>query len=468
MGCYATLRFVAVLSACLILACPGCNKNSTNDPDEVATDQPAGDDSPGKIKKETTPAETAEPQVKTVSVILSTNVHAARLIISDAQNQKELHRVDLEGAQLELPVKLESDRTYKCIAEISGEIMQADLVAEKDQQRVELLFKPTAVREICRNAVCLIRLPSGGFGSGFLFGDRQTVVTAAHVLATSKTEDIKLVFNPGENSEEEITGAQIVYFDGKQDVALLHLPNPVNDERPFLWHADIDSVQFSASPDPKSSKTSTSDQTAKPGTDLIVIGNPTRGGGDYDPTYSRKAKAVVPRPDEFQINIEVKPGYSGGPVCVAENGKVLGLVSYKIVRSKNYEDLGKSFAKSSSIFAEARENWTSLNAERQKTQLERLAKRFSKQYGYRSASRASLDLYIDSSVFFIVCISASNEYVAHWNRGIANLNRELQSIPSLRSRQRKYKTESKALHKKSLKKYFQKRRSEYAKKNRLG
>ena len=355
-------------------------------------------------------SEKATDPLATIPVEIVTNVHGATMVVRDVSTNDEFARAQLLARQRSHEFHLDPNLEYECEARIGERVVEQAI--SRDERRVKLNFDPTQIREICRAAVCLIKLPEGGLGSGFLFGDRQTIVTAAHVLTTKTVKEIDIIFSPAEEAETAIRGAQLIYFDANQDVALLRLAKPVEDERPFLWRMEANPEELVAK---YVVKAGGDDKRVRQirlkfnQRDVIAIGNPGRGD-DYDPLYIRKAKIVSGRPDEFQIDIELKPGYSGGPICLSDTGQVAGLVSYKIVAGAQYEDVGRTFAKSVALADDALENWTRMSPQRQQTRVDRLMQRFARQYGYRCALNAAVNLYIDSAVYTRICVEVAVDY----------------------------------------------------------
>jgi S1-C subfamily serine protease len=379
---------------------------------------------PGEIR----PGDEAPPRGETVSIDVSTNVHGATLVVRDAASRKQVHEVSLKGGQRSHRFDLQAGHPYEYEARAATAVVRRAVRHHGDSSQLVLNFDPQTVREICRMAVCLIRLPEGGHGSGFLFGDRQTVVTAAHVLMTRRVEDVELIFNPAEAKQTRLTGARLIYFDAKEDVAVLRLAKPVAVERPFLWHLK-DSVSAESKFDARA--------------EFLVIGNPARGD-DYDPLYIRKAKIVSGRPDEFQLDIELHPGYSGGPVCLADTGQVAGLVSYKIIGGLQYQDVGKSFAKSADIADDAITNWTSMDANRQQDRVDRLAAQFTRQYGYRCAFIAGFCVFFDSAVYTDICVGVAADYEKYMAKELGQMNpgsRQASVRKKMREAHKKYITE---------------------------
>jgi len=168
------------------------------------------------------------------SVEVETNLRGSTVTVRDASGGGEVARQDLTGGETQCQFQLEAGREYEFEAKLGKFVTKR---RGKGLERVLLNFQPAEIRDVCRMATCLIKLPQGGFGSGFLFGNRQTIVTAAHVLAAKTVGELELVFEPAER-EEKYSGAQLIYFDAEQDVALLHLPSPVAEERPFLQRMD--------------------------------------------------------------------------------------------------------------------------------------------------------------------------------------------------------------------------------------
>ena len=349
--------------------------------------------------------DTSSAAIPPRSLRVSTNVYGATLLVRDKESGEEVRRVTLEGLPCDHEFELENDRQYVYEAQLGDESV-VESTAEEDHVRLE--FAADTIRELCRKAVCLIRLPEGGFGSGFLYGDRQTVVTAAHVLATKTVADVEIVFDPCEDDETTLTGAQLVYFDAKQDVAIIRLDQPVARRRPFLGRVD-------GSPDrllPRHHQNiGQARESAQRGDRraMIVIGNPGRGDG-YDPLYTRNALMVAARPDEFQIDVELKPGFSGGPICLADTGQVAGIVSYKIAASPAYQEVGKSYAKSVALADDAFSHWQRLSSNSQASRMRRLNDRFARQYGVRCAVNAALGIYHDAAVYTAVCAEVVEDY----------------------------------------------------------
>ena len=134
--------------------------------------------------------------------------------------------------------------------------------------KVDFLFTDTQIQKLRKSATCLILMPDGGFGSGFVFGDRKTIVTAAHCVAAPKPEDLTFVFHPTEKDEYRTKGAKLIYFDAAQDVAVLTLPQELANDTPYFW----------------------SGGNAKPDDKIVILGNPGRNG-KFDPNlFSNRSR----------------------------------------------------------------------------------------------------------------------------------------------------------------------------------
>lgn len=194
----------------------------------------------------------------------------------------------------------------------------------------------------------------------------------------------------------------MIYFDAKQDVAVLKLPEKLASDTPYFWTGGL----------------------AEPDDEIVILGNPGRTG-KFDPTYSRTGKVKGGRTDEFFLDIEVKPGYSGGPVCKASSMDALGITSYKIIGGK-FDDIGKSFAKSVGIAFDAYQHFVTLEPDDQTGRIARIGSRYSEVYGMTCASNAAKDMLFDSSIYAYICIQVLNDYINF-------VNSELRQVPSTSS-----------------------------------
>ncbi|WP_310821274.1 trypsin-like serine peptidase [Stratiformator vulcanicus] len=303
---------------------------------------------------------------------MKSNVYGATYEIIDGETEGVVEAKTAEKDEAEAALTFEKPESMTVRVSLGNEMTDRIDVPVANTDSIELNFDDLQVQNIRKAATCLIKMPDGGFGSGFLFEDRQTIVTAAHCVVARDPKDLLFVFNPEEDHEETVKGAELMYFDSAQDVAVLVLPEPMGDHRPYFLRG------------------------GKPELDdaVVVLGNPGRDGKP-DPTYSRQAVIKGARPDELYLDIEVKPGYSGGPVCRAENLEVLGITSFKIVGNADYEEIGRSFAKSSEIAADACENFWSTSESNRERRITRVTEQYEGRFGFNSAREIAAKLFLD-------------------------------------------------------------------------
>ncbi|MBD3673717.1 MAG: trypsin-like peptidase domain-containing protein [Planctomycetaceae bacterium] len=241
-------------------------------------------------------------------------------------------------------------------------------------------------------------IPGGGFGSGFLLGDRETIATAAHCVACEDVSELEIVFHPTEPRETRQKGAKLIYFDAKQDVALLHLSEEMPAYHPFFW----------------------TPRAADKEDDVTVLGNPGRAGFP-DPMYSRSAQVKGTRPDEFFIDIEVKPGYSGGPVILDHTMNAVGITSFKYINTEKYEKDGQSFAKSSDIASDAYTHWAALSDSLKASKLQREEERYNERFHFIEADEVATAIFSDSFTFLLAVIDVIRDYKRHMNVAMSGL-----------------------------------------------
>lgn len=345
----------------------------------------------------TPPLTEAQPAPRNIPVTVTTNVYGGSLVVKTSEREilrKAFPQHD-QSIDVEVP-----DINETCI--VSVEL--AGVVALKSEHRftanekIDVIFSESLFSELHRAGGCLLRLPGGGFGSGFLFGDRQTIATAAHCVACENVGEIEIVFHPCESRCFQFEGAQIIYFDSAQDVALLHLPTPVSDSQPYFW----------------------TQQAAEKEESVSVLGNPGRAGFP-DPMYCRSAHVKGIRPDEFFIDIEVKPGYSGGPVIRENSMNVVGITSYKFINTESYENDGQSFAKSAMIAADAYTHWSHLSSELRASKLDREQRQYTQRFQYIEANEVAAALVIDSLQYVEAINAVIADYEEHMERALDNL-----------------------------------------------
>ncbi|TWT61629.1 Serine protease SplF precursor [Rubinisphaera italica] len=348
------------------------------------------------------PIQAPKPPAKDYELTVTTDIYGTTIRVKDAVKEEVIDSKELTRGDLEAKFTIPTNTDYIVEVEGYGNLQQIDSQKMEDDQTVELkldLLFGSDFRELLKSATCLVQMPDGGFGSGFLYGDRQTIVTAAHCVAAKNVGDLTYTFFPDEDREVTFKDARLMFYDQKQDVAVLRLPEPVPADHYWLWSAG----------------------TATNGADVMVMGNPGRNG-EYDPMYARTCKVADVRPDEFRLDVEIYPGYSGGPVVLEGTSEVIGIVSYKIIRSTDYQQLGYSFARSGDIAADAYEQWNSLaTSDLQERSIERVEERYSREFGRHLANSTAAAYYGDSAVYTLICMSLTNDYRMYMIKKIASL-----------------------------------------------
>lgn len=394
-------KLVLVLFTGLILS--GCDKmGSQNAPPVVENSVAPPAYNPNYDPYSGEPIQAAKPPAKDYQLTVTTDLYGTTIRVKDAVKEEVIDSKELTKGELEATFTIPTNAQYIVEVEGYGHLQQTDSQKMTADQTVDLkldLLAGSDFRELIKSATCLVQMPDGGFGSGFLYGDRQTIVTAAHCVAARNVADLTYTFFPDEDREVTFKDARLLFYDQKQDVAVLRLPEPVPAEHYWLW----------------------SGGTATNGADVLVMGNPGRNG-EYDPMYARTCKVANVRPDEFRLDVEIYPGYSGGPVVIDGTSQVIGIVSYKIIRSTDYQQLGYSFARSGDIAADAYEQWNNLTtSDLQERSIERVEDRYNREFGRHLANSTAAAYYGDSAVYTMICMSLMNDYRVYMINKIASL-----------------------------------------------
>lgn len=155
---------------------------------------------------------------------IKSNVFGATVVIQKAssgdEEPEEFLRSQFEKQNQFAEVQLPPNQKYTIMLQLAELIaVEADYQPQQNGE-VEINFTNDQFSDLHRAAACLLVIPGGGFGSGFLMGDRQTVATAAHCVACENVNELEIVFHPTEPRETRQRGAKLIYFDAKQDVAL--------------------------------------------------------------------------------------------------------------------------------------------------------------------------------------------------------------------------------------------------------
>lgn len=361
----------------------GTSDTSSN---ETAPAVPASAGSPaGSAASSAIPTSTPSDKV---TVKIATNVFGATIQALDSETQEVVAELALESDKQAGELKVPAGKTYDIVTSCAGIRRLETKQQIGSAADYTLNFESHEINNIRKAATCLLNIPGGGFGSGFLFGDRQTIATAAHCVACPDVQELEIVFHPTEPHEVKFKGARLIYFDVKLDVAVLRLSEPVENTRPYFWRGE----------------------NAKDGDEVHIVGNPGRSG-EPDPIYARTGKVKDLRPDEFMLDIELQPGYSGGPISRGGTMEALGITSYKISASRDYKKVGQTFAKSISIAADGYTYWMGLSESARAEKISREADRYERRFGYLMANQASKALIVDTAIYAWSCVEVVEDYV---------------------------------------------------------
>lgn len=141
-----------------------------------------------------------------------------------------------------------------------------------------------------------------GIGSGFFFGDSNTIATNFHVIANAT----KLVFKLSDGEVGSISN--ILGLDRKNDLALLE--------------STITGIPLTAS-----------ESSPSIGESIIAIGNPKGLEGTVS-TGIVSGIRTVEGSQYFQITAPISPGSSGGPI-INEDGDVIGVATSYLDGTQN-------------------------------------------------------------------------------------------------------------------------------------
>jgi len=165
----------------------------------------------------------------------------------------------------------------------------------------------------------VVRISTGGVlearGSGFIVSQDGDILTAAHVVEGTTQPQVSFV-------DGRRRPATIVVSDERHDVALLHIDE---DGLPALYMASTGSLPI--------------------GTEVAVLGYPLNismeamGFRGLTPTLAQgiiaARQTVKPTPlsrpmSVLQIDANLNPGHSGGPVFIRSTGEVVGIANAAI------------------------------------------------------------------------------------------------------------------------------------------
>ncbi|MCA9081280.1 MAG: hypothetical protein KDA58_12025, partial [Planctomycetaceae bacterium] len=127
------------------------------------------------------------------------NIVGGKVTIQDMASGNNVTEHELAGENYS-SWSMPAGQPVRIVAEFGGQRAEATNVdlSAGGKRLVQLNFDSTQLQTIRKAATCLIMIPDGGFGSDFLFEDRQTIGTAAHCVVAEHIGDLEFVFDPTE------------------------------------------------------------------------------------------------------------------------------------------------------------------------------------------------------------------------------------------------------------------------------
>lgn len=196
-----------------------------------------------------------------------------------------------------------------------GTLERSVTTNKQDLARLENeIFNPVKVYEKTRKAIVMVA-GRGGIGSGFLFGEKNQIITAYHLVNSGPGTEVTIYPNDG----------YYVWMIGKVkkvkpewDLAIIELPDSLHTEP--LMPADVRNISV--------------------GEPIAVMGSPNGFNNSFSAgviSGLRRELNALPQIRFIQFDAAVYFGNSGGAV-LNKNGEVIGLVS------KAFNDFSFGFA----------------------------------------------------------------------------------------------------------------------------
>ncbi|MBI2042115.1 MAG: trypsin-like peptidase domain-containing protein [Candidatus Nealsonbacteria bacterium] len=205
-----------------------------------------------------------------------------------------------------------ADRRELGLVEFSlmGNIDNLEANFKKDLAMVnDKIFDPAVIYEKTQKSVVKIET-NKEYGTGFLFGKKNQILTAYHVVKSPPGIYVKVFLNDGVYSE--VLG-KIKRIKPEWDLAIIELAVPLNAEP--LMPADIRNLAV--------------------GDNILLIGNPNKFNNSASAGivsgFDRELKNL-PLLRAIQIDSSIDFGSSGSP-AIDKTGKVIGLVNMGMTRS---------------------------------------------------------------------------------------------------------------------------------------
>lgn len=189
-----------------------------------------------------------------------------------------------------------------------GFVLQHSLSINEEEsntnaQAAEVNEKSASKKEIIKKAQKKVYtvITDDSFGSGFLFEEDGMVVTNAHVVAGYTDVTVRDI------DGEEYSG-QVIGISDVEDIALIKVVS-FEEMAPLTTEMEVTDV----------------------GTEVIALGSPNGFENSASIGYltgiNRDITFDFQYEDVYQVDAQIAPGSSGGPLINAENGKVIGINS---------------------------------------------------------------------------------------------------------------------------------------------
>ncbi|WP_019415569.1 DUF2116 family Zn-ribbon domain-containing protein [Paenisporosarcina sp. TG20] len=222
-----------------------------------------------------------------ISTILNDQEPKEITTITDSEvslNKRNEEKVDTK----ETPLKKEPDPVPLTEKEQEKEKTQ---IIKESQSRVFTIFTETSL------------------GSGFLFEEKGTVITNAHVVAGYKEVILKNI--NGQQTMGKVIGISDLY-----DIALIQV-NDYAGQTPLIVETGETDI----------------------GTEVIALGSPqgleNTASIGYLTGLDRSFTSDFQYENVYQIDAQISPGSSGGPLLDAKTGKVIGINSALLTDDKS-------------------------------------------------------------------------------------------------------------------------------------
>ncbi|QBP41885.1 trypsin-like peptidase domain-containing protein [Paenisporosarcina antarctica] len=218
-----------------------------------------------------------------IATIMNGTEKVAQIEVSKQLSPKNATKEMIEAPRVD-PPKLESQKEepLKENKPVSNEKEKTQIIKES-QSRVYTIFTES------------------GLGSGFLFENKGTVVTNAHVVAGYTEVIVRNVLG------KKTTG-RVIGISDKYDIALIQVDD----------YAGQTSLETEAN-------------VTEIGSEVIALGSPqgleNSASIGYLTGLDRSFESGFQYDNVYQVDAQISPGSSGGPLLDAKTGKVIGINS---------------------------------------------------------------------------------------------------------------------------------------------